>query len=310
MIAFLFPGQGAQVVGMGSAFYQTSLAARAVFAEADEALGFDLARLTFEGPAFELNLTANTQPAVLTVSVAVAAACAERGLTPMMVAGHSVGEYSALVVAGALRFREAVRLVRKRGQFMQDAVPVGKGAMAAVIGVQVARLEALCAEVAEDEVVEIAGINSADQVVIAGHRAAVARVVARVSAGKATKGVLLPVSAPFHCSLMSPVVPRLADELEAVAVADPAIPLARNVDGEVTRRAAEVRPTLLAQVTRPVRWTECVRRLVADGATEFFEVGPGRVLTELNRKIVRGAGTFPVATPAQLDQALAAASMK
>ena len=292
---------------MARAFYETSPAASAVFAEANDALGFDLTRLTFEGPALELTLTANTQPAVLTASVAVAAACAERGLTPMVVAGHSVGEYSALVAAGALRFGDAVRLVRKRGQFMQEAVPVGVGAMAAVMDVEVSILQDLCADSAPGQVVEIAGINSPEQVVIAGHRAAVARVVAQVSARAGKKGVLLPVSAPFHCSLMSPAVARLAGELDTVAVADPVIPVARNVDGAMTRNAAEVRPTLLAQVTRPVRWTACIRRLVAEGASIFFEVGPGRVLTELNKKIVSGATTFPVGTPAQLDAALAAA---
>jgi [acyl-carrier-protein] S-malonyltransferase len=304
MIVFVFPGQGAQVPGMGRAFHELSSAARAVFAEADEALGIQLTRLIFEGPASELSLTANTQPAVLTTSVAIAAACAERGLTPAMAGGHSVGEYAALVVAGALRFADAVRLVRKRGAFMQEAVAVGVGAMAAVMHLDVEVVQALCAEVAGDDVVAIAAINAPDQVVIAGHRTAVARAVARVSAsGK--KAVLLPVSAPFHCSLMSPVVPRLAAELDAIVIADPIVPVARNVDAELTRHASEVGPELLAQITRPVRWAGCVRRLVDEGATAFLEVGPGRVLTELNRKITQGPVTLPVATPGQLDAALA-----
>ncbi len=302
----MFPGQGAQAVGMGRAFYETSPGAKAVFEEANHALGFDLARLVFGGPESELALTANTQPAVLTASVAAAAACAERGLRPALAAGHSLGEYSALVVSGALRFADAVRIVRKRGEFMQDAVPVGAGAMAAIMGLELPAVAQVCAEAASGEVVEVANVNSALQIVIAGHRAAVERAVALATKRGGLKSVLLPVSAPFHCSLMAPAAAKLARELDAVPVVDPGIPVVRNVDAGVTRRADDVRPYLLRQVTSPVRWTDCVRRLAEGGATAFVEVGPGRVLTALLRRIVDGARGLPVEDPTGLDRALAA----
>ncbi len=304
MIAFVFPGQGSQAVGMGRAFYEASPAAKAVFEEAGDALGFDLARLAFEGPEHELALTANTQPAVLTVSVAAAAVAAERGLRPALAAGHSLGEYSALVVAGALVFRDAVRVVRRRGEFMQEAVPVGTGAMAAVMGMDLAAVEQVCAEAAAGDVVEVANVNSPQQIVIAGHKAAVERAVTLAAGRGGRKSVVLPVSAPFHCALMRPAAERLARELEGVRVADPRIPIVRNVDGGVTRVAAEVKPALLAQVARPVRWTDCVRRLSDEGATRFVEVGPGRVLTALLKRIVDGARGAAVETPADLDRVI------
>ena len=308
MIAFQFPGQGSQAVGMGKAFHDASPAARAVFDEANAALGFDLRRVIFEGPDSELALTANTQPAVLTASVAAAAACAERGLTPALAAGHSLGEYSALVVAGVLSLTDAVRVVRKRGEFMQDAVPVGTGAMAAIMGLALDAVEAVVREAAQGQVVEVANINGAQQIVIAGDKAAVERAVAHAAERGGRKSVLLPVSAPFHCSLMQPAAERLADVLAGVAVRDPRIPVVRNVDAGVTRKAGDVVPLLLRQVASPVRWTECVQRLAAEGATAFVEVGPGRVLTALARRIVEDARTAAVEDPAGLDKALAAVS--
>jgi len=305
-LAFLFPGQGSQEVGMGRALAERSPAAAAVWAEADDALGFALSTLCFEGPAADLALTANTQPAVLTTSVAAAAALAERGVIPGLAAGHSLGEYSALVVAGALRFAEAVRLVRRRGEFMQEAVPAGAGAMAALLGVELATAEQVCAEAAQGEVVGVANINSPGQIVIAGHRTAVERAVTAAAARGGKKSVLLPVSAPFHCALMKPAADRLAVELERVAVSDPRVPVIRNVDGGVTRTADEVKPFLVQQVASPVRWTDCVERLAREGATGFLEVGPGRVLSGLLKRTLDGARGHAVEDPDSLEKAIAA----
>ena len=308
-VVFQFPGQGSQAVGMGRAFYESSPAAKAVFVEANDALGVDLARLMFDGPEAELALTANTQPAVLTASVAAAAACAERGLRPGLTAGHSLGEYSALVVAGALAFADAVRVVRRRGEFMQEAVPVGTGAMAAILGLDLEAVEAICVEAADGpagrEVVEVANVNSPGQTVVAGHRTAVERAVAIAAGRGGRKSVVLPVSAPFHCALMTPAAERLAVELARVRVNDPAIPVVRNVDGGVSRTAAEITPALLGQVASPVRWTACVQRLAGEGGSVFVEVGPGRVLTGLLRRIVDGARGFAVEDPSGLDKVLA-----
>jgi len=304
-IAFLFPGQGSQAVGMGRAFAESSKSAAAVWKEADEALGFALSRLCFDGPEEELTLTVNTQPALLTASVAAAAALAERGIVPQLAAGHSLGEYSALVVAGALRFADAVKLVRKRGEFMQDAVPVGTGAMAALLGVDLPTAEQVCGEAAQGEVVGVANINSPGQIVIAGHRTAVERAVQAAAERGGKKSVLLPVSAPFHSALMKPAADRLAAELERVAVSAPRFPIVRNVDAGVTTSAEDVKPFLVRQVASPVRWTECVERLSREGAGAFLEVGPGRVLTGLLKRTLEGLRGLPVEDPASLDKALA-----
>ena len=291
---------------MAKSFHDASPAARAVFEDANAALGFDLRRVMFEGPERELAMTANTQPAVLTASVAAAAACAERGLTPALTAGHSLGEYSALVVSGALRLRDAVRVVRQRGEFMQEAVPVGTGAMAAIMGLPLDAVEAVVRDAAQGDVVEVANVNSAQQIVIAGDKPAVERAVALAAERGGRKSVLLPVSAPFHCSLMKPAAERLAAALSGVTVSHPRVPVVRNVDAGVTRTAADVVPFLLRQVASPVRWTECVQRLAAEGATAFVEVGPGRVLTALTKRIVENANSLAVEDPAGLDKAVAA----
>jgi [acyl-carrier-protein] S-malonyltransferase len=303
-IAFLFPGQGSQTVGMGRGLAEASPAARAVWQEADQALGFAISRLAWEGPESDLALTANTQPAVLAASVAAAAALGERGVAPDLAAGHSLGEYSALVVAGALPLAAAARLVRRRGEFMQEAVPVGVGAMAALLGIDLAAAEEACAEAAQGEVVSVANVNSPGQIVIAGHKSAVERAVKAAAARGGRRSMLLPVSAPFHCALMKPAADRLAGELEGVAVSAPRIPVVRNVDAGLTTAADDVKPFLLRQVASPVRWTDCVERLAREGATAFVEAGPGRVLTGMLKRTLEGARGLSVEDPASLDRAV------
>jgi [acyl-carrier-protein] S-malonyltransferase len=305
-IAFLFPGQGSQSVGMGRAFARDSAAAAAVWRRADDALGFSLSRLCFEGPEDELALTANTQPAILTASVAATAALSERGISPDLCAGHSLGEYSALVVTDALGFEDAVRLVRKRGEFMQEAVPVGTGAMAALLGLELAAAEQACAEAAQGEVVNVANINSPGQIVIAGHRGAVERAVKAAGALGGKRSVLLPVSAPFHSALMKPAADRLAAELERVTAHAPRVPVARNVDAGLTTTADDVKPFLVRQVASPVRWTDCLQTLASEGTTAWLEVGPGRVLTGLLKRTVEGARGHAVEDPEALDKASSA----
>ena len=305
-VAFLFPGQGSQNVGMGKALAEASTRAADIWREADEALGFSLSRLCFEGPADQLALTANTQPAVLTASVAAAAALAERGITPDLAAGHSLGEYSALVVGGALPFSGAVKLVRKRGEYMQDAVPVGVGAMAALLGVDASVAEEVCAESARGEVVAVANLNAPGQVVIAGHKTAVERAVKAAAARGGRKSVMLPVSAPFHSALMKPAADRLAAELASIQVASPRIPVVRNVDAGLTTTADEVKPFLVQQVASPVRWTDCVERLYREGASVFLEVGPGRVLTGLLKRTLDDVRGHAVEDSASIEKALTA----
>jgi len=304
-LAFVFPGQGSQNVGMGRALASAFPESRAVFEEADDVLGMALSRLCFDGPEEELQLTANTQPAILAASVAALQPLLARGVRPDRVAGHSLGEYSALVAAGALSLREALVAVRRRGEYMQQAVPVGVGAMAAILGLDEAAVERACQEVAGGDVVSLANLNSPGQVVIAGHKAAVDRAVERCKAAGAKRAVSLPVSAPFHCALMKPAQDRLEADLSALRFRDPVVPVVNNVDARVVRSAAECRDGLVRQVSAPVRWQESVELLVREGISTFVEVGPGAVLSGLVRKTAKGVRVLAVDTPESLDAALA-----
>jgi len=290
---------------MGRELAETFPTARRVFEEADAALGFALSEVCFEGPAEELQLTANTQPAILAASAAVAAVLNERGLRPDYVAGHSLGEYSALVAAGALRLGDAVQLVRKRGTYMQEAVPVGQGAMAALLGMEAAPIEGVCREASQGEVVSPANFNSPGQIVIAGSKPAVTRAVELAKSRGAKRAVMLNVSAPFHCALMQPAQDRLAIDLDMAEIADPQVPLVNNADARIVRSAAEVRDGLKRQVTAPVRWEQSMRILLAKGATLFVEVGPGKVLSGLMRQIDRGVECLHVEDVATLNEVLA-----
>ncbi len=291
-IALLFPGQGSQFVGMGKALCDESPAARAVFGEADSALGFPISRLCFEGPEEELKLTANTQPAILTHSIAalrdLEARFPERLEGKAFTAGHSLGEYSACVAAGALSLSDAVRLVRRRGLFMQEAVPEGEGAMAAIVGLAPEQVEAACREAAQGDVVSPANFNSPEQVVIAGRAAAVARAAAACTARGAKRVLALAVSAPFHCALMAPARERLSPLLREARFADAAVPVVTNVDAIAESRGARLREALVRQVDSPVRWVDSVRLLFQEGVDRAIEIGPGKVLSGLVRRTESG----------------------
>jgi [acyl-carrier-protein] S-malonyltransferase len=297
VIAFLFPGQGSQKVGMGQALAAAFPEARAVFDEADQALGDALSSLVFNGPEDQLTLTENTQPAILTMSVAAYRVLTARGIKPSFVAGHSLGEYSANVAAGTFAFADAVRIVRRRGRYMQEAVPVGVGAMAAILGLDADTVQRACDDAAQGEVVSPANINGAGQVVIGGAAAAVQRASERAKALGAKRTIPLQVSAPFHCALMQPAQDRLAPELRALAVREPRMPIVANVDGEPKRDARSAIEALVAQVSAPVRWEAVVRRLASEGVTHYVEVGPGTVLSGLVRKLHKDATVLNFAAP-------------
>jgi [acyl-carrier-protein] S-malonyltransferase len=293
-LAFLFPGQASQYPGMGKELADTHPAARSVFDEADRVLGFSVCDLCFSGSEESLKQTANTQPAILTVSVAAYRVLAEKGVRPDFVAGHSLGEYSALVAAGALEFGDAVRLVRSRGEYMQTAVPEGVGAMAAILGLAPAQVAEICRKATDGQVVAPANLNSPEQTVISGNAEAVKRAVEMASAGGAKRAVMLSVSAPFHSALMAPAAERLENDLRTVTFHPLQVPLVTNADAEIITSGDEARESLVRQVTLPVRWEESVRELVEQGVNTFVEVGPGRVLTGLLRQIDRSVHVFNV----------------
>ena len=306
-IACVFPGQGARKVGMGKDLAEAFPVCGDTFREADDALGESLSGLCFAGPEDRLLLTENTQPAILAVSVAIYRLAREHGVEPAFAAGHSLGEYSAHVAAGTLSFADALRTVRRRGRYMQEAVPVGEGAMSAVLGLDAASVAAACEEAAREsgQIVSPANLNAPGQVVIAGHAAAVAR-AGELAKGKGAKRVIaLAVSAPFHCALMAPAQERLAPELRGLAAHDPAFPVVANVDAEPKRDAAAAIDALIRQVSSPVRWEDVVRRLVADGAGVFVELGPGTVLAGLIKKIDASVAVVSVENSQGLDKALA-----
>jgi [acyl-carrier-protein] S-malonyltransferase len=303
-IALVFPGQGSQHVGMGRDFWEQVPEARALLEESGKALGSDLAALCFEGPEDTLTLTANAQPAILAVSMAAFAAFRREGIPFDYVAGHSLGESSALVAAGSLRLDDAIRAVRRRGEFMQEAVAPGIGAMAAILGLEGEAVLEVCHEAAAGDIVEIANFNGPDQIVVSGHTAAVERAVALAKKRGAKRAVRLQVSAPFHCSLMRPAGERLAAVLKGIPIADPRVPVVNNVDAEVVTKSAEVKEGLIRQVSSPVRWVDVVRRLVKEGVTVFLELGPGRVLTGLIRRIVGDARALHAEDLASLRAAI------
>jgi [acyl-carrier-protein] S-malonyltransferase len=289
VIAFIFPGQGSQKVGMGKALADAFPLCRQTFDEADAALGESLSAIAFEGPEDRLMLTENAQPAILAVSTAACRLLTSRGIEPAYVAGHSLGEYSANVAAGTFGFADALRIVRRRGRYMQEAVPVGTGAMAAILGLDAEKVAQACRDAAEGDVVSPANLNGTGQVVIAGARDAVARAGERAKALGAKRVVPLQVSAPFHCALMKPAEERLAPELRALETHPPRVPIVANVDGELRRDAAAAIEALVQQVASPVRWEAVVTRLASEGITTYVEVGPGTVLSGLVRKIHRDA---------------------
>jgi [acyl-carrier-protein] S-malonyltransferase len=305
-LALLFPGQGSQSVGMGKELAEKYAEARQTFEEADEALGYKLSEVCFDGPEDKLRMTEITQPAILTVSVAALRILQTRIPKPSYVAGHSLGEYTAHVAAGTFSFADAVRTVRNRGKYMQEAVPVGVGAMAAVLGMEFDKVAEVCRDAAEDEVCEPANINSPEQVVISGNTAAVERAAKLADERGAKRAKLLPVSAPFHCALMKPAQDRLEADLDALKRQKPVYAVACNVDATLVTDDQAARDTLLRQVTGSVKWDQCMRLLIAEGVERFIEVGPGKVLCGLMRQIDRSKSCVNVSDEASLNKTLEA----
>jgi [acyl-carrier-protein] S-malonyltransferase len=303
-IAFLFPGQGSQAVGMGKDLADKYPVAKQTFDEADEALGYKLSTVCFEGPEDQLRLTEITQPAILTVSIAALRVLETRIPKPSYVAGHSLGEYSAHVASGTFDFAEALRTVRNRGKYMQEAVPVGVGAMAAILGMDAAKVAEVCKDAAQGEVCEPANLNSPEQIVISGNTAAVERAAKLADERGAKRAKLLPVSAPFHCSLMKPAQDRLQADLDALKLQKPVYPVACNVDAELVTDDLRARDTLVRQVTGSVKWDQCMRLLIAQGVQTFIEVGPGKVLCGLMRQIDRSKTCLNVSDDATITKAL------
>lgn len=305
--AFVFPGQGSQTVGMCKEFYDNYACAKKVFEEADEALGFSIAKMCFEGPEDQLRLTMNTQPAILTCSIAVLAVLRENGLNYQIAGGHSLGEYSALVAAGSLSLADAVRSVRKRGQFMQEAVPVGEGAMAAVMGLEPETIDAICRKVEAEcgEAVQAVNFNCPGQVVIAGAAGAVTKAIDALKEAGARRAVSLPVSAPFHSTLMRPAAARLKEVLDEVEFHDAKFPVVANVTAKPVTKAEEVRSLLVQQAASPVKWEMSMRYMLGEGFDTFVEVGPGKVLTGFTRKIDRTANALNVEDMDSLEKTLA-----
>jgi [acyl-carrier-protein] S-malonyltransferase len=303
-LAFLFPGQASQYCGMGRELAANFPESKAVFDAADSALGFSITQTCFDGTEEALRLTENTQPAILTVSIAAYRALERQGIVPDFVAGHSLGEYSALVAAGGVDFSAAVKLVRARGKYMQEAVPAGQGAMAAILGLSPSEVADVCKKAAENEVVSPANLNSPEQTVISGSAAAVKRAVEIASQNGAKRAVILPVSAPFHCALMMPAQQRLEPDLRATQFHALKIPLITNVDAEAITTGDEARDALVRQVTAPVRWLDSVREMIESGVTVFVEVGPGKVLTGLLRQIDRSVRVFNVEDSASLQSTM------
>jgi len=311
MLAYIFPGQGSQFVGMAKAWYDTYDSVREIFDTADQALGFALTELIFEGPAEELQKTANTQPAILTTSIAMLELLKKAGIRPAATAGHSLGEYAALVAAGSLDFSDAVRLVRLRGQFMQEAVPLGQGGMMAVLGLDADKVVEGCRMAAESGIVEAANFNSPGQVVVAGEVNALKKAQETLKSLGAKRCMMLPVSAPFHSSMMIPAGEKLAVELAKVEIKDPEVPVLANINADYYNSAEQVQDGLIRQVSNPVLWEQSMRRFIADGYDLFVEIGPGNVLTGLLKKIDKQSKFFningegdPEAVIAQLKEAL------